>query len=121
MIEQELEARDYYTETNVFWVPSLARWGFLQSNAKVAVGTTLAVKNGKTLKYEFKGIGRLLDDALDAIEKENPRLKGVLEKDYARKQIDSALPSLIDLIAEIPFQHATLKAKDKMSTKQGVA
>lgn len=112
LIEGELEARDYYTEKNVFWVPALARWDFLQANAKVAVGTRLQVKNGKTWEYEFKGIGRLLDDALEAVEKENAKLKGVLEKDYARKQIDSALPGLIDLIAEIPFQHETLKAKD---------
>ncbi len=112
LIEQELEARDYYTEKNVFWVPALARWDFLQANAKVAVGTVLQVKNGKTTEYKFNGIGRLLDDALEAIEKENPKLKGVLEKDYARKQIDSALPGLIDLIAEIPFQHGTLHAKD---------
>ncbi len=112
LIAGELETRDYYTEKNVFWVPALARWDFIQANAKVAVGTTLQVKNGKVWKYEFKGIGRLLDDALEAIEKENPKLKGVLEKDYARKQIDSALPGLIDLIAEIPFQHQTLNAKD---------
>ncbi|SDW76562.1 type I restriction-modification system subunit M [Nitrosomonas communis] len=112
LIEQELEARDYYTEKNVFWVPALARWDFLQANAKVAVGTVLQVKNGKTTDYKFNGIGRLLDDALEAVEKENPKLKGVLEKDYARKQIDAALPGLIDLIAEIPFKHGTLKAKD---------
>ncbi|ANJ67876.1 restriction endonuclease subunit M [Halothiobacillus diazotrophicus] len=112
LIEQELEARDYYIEKNVFWVPALARWDFLQANAKVALGTLLEVKNGKTSVYEFKGIGRLLDDALEAVEKENPKLKGVLEKDYARKQIDSALPGLIDLIAEIPFEHGTLHAKD---------
>lgn len=112
LIEGELEARDYYTEKNVFWVPALARWDFLKSHAKVPLGTKLQVKNGKTWEYEFKGVGRLLDDALDAVEKENPKLKGVLEKDYARKQIDSALPGLIDLIAEVPFQHETLKAKD---------
>lgn len=112
LIEQELEARDYYTEKNVFWVPALARWDFLQANAKVAVGTVLQVKNGKTTEYKFNGIGRLLDDALEAVEKENPKLKGVLEKDYARKQIDSALPGLIDLIAEIPFKHGALHAKD---------
>lgn len=112
LIGEELEARDYYTEKNVFWVPALARWDFIQSHAKVAVGAKLQVKNGKTTEYEFKGIGRLLDDALEAVEKENPKLKGVLEKDYARKQIDSALPGLIDLIAEIPFHHGTLKAKD---------
>jgi type I restriction enzyme M protein len=112
LIEGELEARDYYTEKNVFWVPPLARWDFLQANAKVALGAKLHVKNGKTTEYEFKGIGRLLDDALEAVEKENLKLKNILEKDYARKQIDSALPGLIDLIAEIPFQHETLKAKD---------
>lgn len=112
LIEQELEARDYYTEKNVFWVPALARWDFLQGSAKVAVGTVLQVRNGKTSEYKFNGIGRLLDDALEAVEKENPKLKGVLEKDYARKQIDSALPGLIDLIAEIPFRHGTLHAKD---------
>ncbi len=112
LIEQELEARDYFTEKNVFWVPALARWDFLQANAKVAVGTVLQVKNGKVYEYKFNGTGRLLDDALEAVEKENPKLKGVLEKDYARKQIDSALPGLIDLIAEIPFKHGTLHAKD---------
>jgi len=112
LIAEELEARDYYTEKNIFWVPALARWDFIQANAKVALGTRLQVKNGKLFEYEFKGIGRLLDDALEAIEKENPKLKGVLEKDYARKQIDSALPGLIDEIAKIPFHHGTLKAKD---------
>lgn len=112
MIPGELEARDYYTEKNVFWVPALARWDFIQANAKVAVGTKLEIKNGKTTEYKFNGVGRLLDDALEAIEKENPKLKGVLDKDYARKEIDSALPGLIDLIAEIPFNHGTLKAKD---------
>ena len=111
-IAEEIEERDYYTERNVFWVPALARWDFLQANAKVAVGTRLTVRNGKVAEYEFKGIGRLLDDALEAVEAENPKLKGVLEKDYARKQIDAALPGLIDLIAGIPFEHETLKAKD---------
>ncbi len=112
LISEELEARDYYTEKNVFWVPALARWDFIEAHAKVAVGTVLEVKNGKTTEYKFNGIGRLLDDALEAVEKENLKLKGVLEKDYARKQIDAALPGLIDLIAEIPFHHGTLKAKD---------
>jgi type I restriction enzyme M protein len=112
LIPEELEARDYYTEKNVFWVPALARWDFIAANAKVALGTKLSVKNGKTAEYVFKGIGRLLDDALEAVEKDNPKLKNVLVKDYARLQIDSALPSLIDLIATIPFHHETLNAKD---------
>lgn len=112
MIEQELEARDYYTEKNVFWVPALARWDFIKAHAKVAVGTRLQVKNGKVFEYEFRGIGRLLDDALDAIEKDNPKLKGVLDKSYARWRVDQALPGLIDLLASVPFHHGALKAKD---------
>lgn len=112
LIEQELEARDYYTEKNVFWVPALARWDFIKDHAKVALGTKLEVKNGKSFEYEFKGIGRLLDDALEAIEKENPKLKGVLDKDYARRRVDEALPGLIDLMSTIPFAHASLHAKD---------
>jgi len=112
LIEQELEARDYYTEKNVFWVPALARWDFLKTSAKVANGTKLEVKNGKVFEYKFIGIGRLLDDALEAVEKENPRLKNVLDKSYARWRIDDALPGLIDLLATVPFKHESLHAKD---------
>jgi type I restriction enzyme M protein len=112
LIEQELEARDYYTEKNVFWVPALARWDFLKVSAKVAIGTKLEVRNGKTFEYKFTGIGRLLDDALEAVEKENPKLKNVLDKSYARWRIDEALPGLIDLLATVPFKHESLHAKD---------
>jgi type I restriction enzyme M protein len=104
LIEQELEARDYYTEKNVFWVPALARWDFLKASAKVAIGTKLEVKNGKTFEYKFTGIGRLLDDALEAVEKENPKLKNVLDKSYARWRIDEALPGLIDLLGHRALQ-----------------
>ena len=112
MIAQELEARDYYTETNVFWVPALARWDFLKDSAKLAIDTVLNVKNGAQDEYKFKGIGRLLDDALEAVEKDNPKLKGVLDKSYARWRVDDALPGLIDEFSKIPFNHGALKAKD---------
>lgn len=105
MLEQELGARDYYLEKNVFWVPALARWDFIRTNAKVANGTVLQVKNGKVFDYEFKSIGRLLDDALEAVEKDNPKLKGVLDKSYARWRVDDALPGLIDAFSDIPFNH----------------
>lgn len=113
MIEEELEHRDYYTEKNVFWVPALARWENLQNYAKVAPGTKFDVVNGKKTEYEFRSIAKLIDDALDRIEKENPKLKNVLDKNYARRQIEpSVLGQLIDEIAKIPFQHASLHAKD---------
>ena len=112
-IAAELEIRDYYTEKNVFWVPALGRWENLQNNAKLPPGTRIEIKNGKTEVYEMRSIGRLIDDALEAIEKDNPKLKGVLNKQYGRLQIDQAkLGELIDLIATIPFVHESLQSKD---------
>lgn len=112
-IMDELEVRDYYTEKNVFWVPQLGRWQTLQGNAPLAPGTEIEIKNGKKYTYTFRSVGRLIDDALDAIEKDNPKLKGILNKQYGRLQIDqSKLIELINLISEIPFSHATLQSKD---------
>jgi type I restriction enzyme M protein len=112
-IHQELEERDYYIEKNVFWVPALARWKTLQDSAKLPPGTEIEVTNGKKTAYRISSTGRLIDDALDAIERENPKLKGVLNKTYTQLQLDPAnLSSLIDLIATIPFEHADLHAKD---------
>lgn len=112
-IHAELEERDYYLEKNVFWVPALARWKTVQDSAKLPPGTEIEVKNGKTTTYKITSTGQLIDDALEAIEKENPKLKGVLDRRYTQLQIDPAnLGSLIDLIASIPFQHADLHAKD---------
>jgi len=69
-IQTELEIRDYYMEKNVFWVPQLARWETLQKSAKLPIGTEISIKNGKKEIYKITSIGRLIDDALDAIEKE---------------------------------------------------
>ena len=64
------EQKDEYLAENVFWVPKEARWSFLQAKAKQS------------------DIGKLLDDAMVTIERDNPRLKGVLPKDYARPALD---------------------------------
>ena len=64
------EDRDEYAGANVFWVPKKARWPHLQANAKQAE------------------IGKIIDEAMLAIEKDNPQLKGVLSKDYARPALD---------------------------------
>ena len=112
-IRTELEERDYYIEKNVFWVPAIARWKTLQDSAPLPPGTEIEIKNGKTSKYKITSIGKLIDDALDAVEKENPKLKGVLNKTYTQLQLpQESLIGLINLIAEIPFQHADLHAKD---------
>jgi type I restriction enzyme M protein len=109
----ELEERDYYTAQNVFWVPALARWKTIQDSAKLPSGTEIEVRNGKVSMYKITSLGKLIDDALDAVEKENPKLKNVLNKTYTQLQIEqSNLSSLIDLIATIPFHHGSLHAKD---------
>jgi len=112
-VADELEIRDYYTEEIVFWVPQLARWQTLRDNATLTPGTEIEIKNGSTHTYTFRSVGRLIDNALEAIEKDNPKLKGVLNKQYGRLQIDQAkLIELINLLSEIPFRHETLQSKD---------
>jgi type I restriction enzyme M protein len=106
-IEEELENRDYYTEKNIFWVPAAARWNYLQDNIRLSLGAKLP------LGGEFKGAGKLLDDTMELIEKENPKLKRILNKNYAQLQIEqNKLADLLDLIATIPFTHNKLKSKD---------
>ncbi len=78
------EDADEYRAENVFWVPKDSRWLHLQNKAKQPT------------------IGKVVDDAMVALERDNPRLKGVLPKDYARPALDKTrLGELIDLIATI--------------------
>lgn len=85
-IADELEDRDYYTADNVFWVPAEARWAHLAAHAKSA------------------DIGQRIDAAMVAIERENPRLKNLLNKEYGRERMRAVrLGELIDLIATIGF------------------
>lgn len=108
-VNAELEVRDFYTEKNVFWVPKEARWTYLQDNNKVVIGGELETETGKKLR----SVGQLIDNALEAIEKDNSKLKGVLNKQYTTLKIDqSKLAELIDLIATVPFNHATMNSKD---------
>ena len=89
------EDRDEYLAANVFWVPGEARWDFLQGKAK-----------------DVK-IGQLIDDAMSAIEGDNPSLEGVLPKDYARPSLDKPkLGQLIDLIATIGLGDGESRKKD---------
>jgi len=89
------EERDEYVAHNVFWVPKQARWSHLQAQAKQPT------------------IGKLLDDAMVAIERDNPRLKGVLSKDYGRSSLDQhRLGELIDLVGTIGLGDAANRSKD---------
>jgi len=89
------EDRDEYLAQNVFWVPKEARWPFLQGKAKQPE------------------IGKFLDDGMVAIERDNPVLKNILPKDFARPTLDKTrLGELIDLISGIGLGSKEQKAKD---------
>ena len=95
MVAEELEDRDYYIESNVFWVPEEARWENLRAAAKQT------------------DIGKRIDEALAVIETENPKLKGILDKRYARAQLpDGKLGELVDLVSTIGFGTDAGQARD---------
>ncbi len=89
------EDRDEYAADNIFWVPPTARWSHLQANAKQP------------------SIGKMIDEAMIAIEKDNENLKGVLPKDYARPALNAVmLGELIDLISGIALGAERGEARD---------
>ena len=91
----DLEDPDEYRAENVFWVPPEARWETLQRGAKQPT------------------IGQTVDDAMIAIERDNPSLKGVLPKDYARPALDKQrLGELIDLIGTIAMAGEGADSRD---------
>ncbi|HEM7578067.1 TPA: SAM-dependent DNA methyltransferase, partial [Serratia marcescens] len=89
------EDSDEYLAYNVFFVPEKARWTNLLNNAKQP------------------NIGKLVDDAMEAIEEDNPQLKGVLPKVYARQNLDATvLGELIDLVGDIALGDAKSRSAD---------
>ena len=89
------EDPDEYRGDDIFWVPPAARWPYLQSQARQPV------------------IGRLVDDAMTAIERDNPALDGVLPKDYARAALDQTrLGQVVDLVSNIKVGGAEAEAND---------
>jgi type I restriction enzyme M protein len=89
------EDRDEYTAGNVFWVPPNARWQKLLDHAKKP------------------DIGQTIDKAMDAIERDNPTLRGVLPKDYGRPSLDPIrLGELIDLVGTIGLGDEQARSQD---------
>ncbi len=89
------EDPDEYRAENIFWVPKDARWAYLQGKAKQPT------------------IGKMLDDAMVAIERDNPNIKGVLPKDYARPALDKQrLGELIDVIGTIGLGDKANRSRD---------
>ena len=91
------EDQDEYRAANIFWVPKEARWTHLKASAPQPT------------------IGKIVDDAMAAIERDNPSLKGVLPKDYARPGLDKErLGQIINLVSDIALGSAADKAKDTL-------
>jgi type I restriction enzyme M protein len=91
------EDPDEYRAVSIFWVPKEARWAHLKANAPQPT------------------IGKLVDDAMLAIERDNPSLKGVLPRDYARPGLDkSRLGQLINLVSDIALGAPADRAKDTL-------
>jgi type I restriction enzyme M protein len=89
------EDPDEYRAVNIFWVPKEARWSLLKANAPQPT------------------IGKLVDDAMEAIERDNPTLKAVLPKDYARPGLDKErLGQLINLVSDIGLGSPADRTKD---------
>jgi len=92
----DAEDKDEYLAENVFYVPPTARWQYLQYQ-----------------RAKLPSIGKDIDDAMEAIEKENPNLKGVLPKDYARPALDKKrLGELVDMIGNVGFNQQGHSSKD---------
>ncbi|MDF0666325.1 MAG: class I SAM-dependent DNA methyltransferase [Nitrospira sp.] len=86
---------DEYKAASIFWVPKEARWSHLKASAPQPT------------------IGTIVDDAMSAIERDNPSLKGVLPKDYARPGLDKQrLGQLINLVSDIGLGSPADRAKD---------
>src|ERR1051326_5810279 len=89
------EDKNEYTAEKVFYVPPSARWDWLQGRAKLPT------------------IGKDVDDAMDAIEKDNPSLRGVLPKVFAQEKLDKqSLGGLIDLISTAVLGTKEAQSKD---------
>ena len=89
------EDQDEYIAENIFWVPTEARWEHLRSQTRQPT------------------IGRLIDEAMIAIERDNPALKDVLPKDYARPALDkNRLGQVVDMVSNIKVGGAEARATD---------
>jgi type I restriction enzyme M protein len=94
-LKDALNDRNYYKEVNVFWVPEQARWNVILENAKQP------------------DIATRIDNALYEVEKENPKLEGIVERRYADAKLPAAdLGAVVDLVSSISFGNGRRQASD---------
>ena len=118
-IVDELEVEDYYTEKNIFWVPKAARWDTLKNKAMLPTGTVLWVDETTGKDVTLRSVSWLVDNALDEIEKTNPKLKGILNRISQYQLGNEVLTGLINTFSDANFSNPeyngeklNLKSKD---------
>lgn len=104
-IQSELELIEYYQEQNVIWVPKHARWTYLKETAALPIGDVLW-KDNKGKDVKLRSISWLVDNALDEIEKENPKLKGILNSISQYQLENDKLTGLINAFSDTSFSKA---------------
>ena len=101
-LTEELEQLDYYREANVFWVPKAARWATLKEKAVLPMGTVLwQDEAGKDVK--LRSVSWLVDNALEAIENSNAKLKGILNRISPYQLDNDKLLGLINTFSDTSF------------------
>ncbi|QKJ61150.1 class I SAM-dependent DNA methyltransferase [Serratia fonticola] len=103
-LRDELEAEDYYSEKNVFWVPKAARWDTLKSKATLPIGAVLWTDEGGQ-EMKLRSVSWLIDNALDEIEKTNPKLKGILNRIGPYQLGNDVLIGLINTFSDANFSN----------------
>lgn len=103
-IYEELEIIEYYQEQNVFWVPKTARWNTIKSIATLPIGSVIW-KNEKGEDVKLRSISWLIDNALDELEKENIRLKGILNRISLYQLENDKLIGLINSFSDTSFKN----------------
>lgn len=106
-IADELEDKDYYTEKNIFWVPKAARWETIKSKSILPIGTVLWTNEATGQEVKLRSVSWLIDNALDEIEKNNPKLKGILDRISRYELSNDVLIALINTFSEANFSNPT--------------
>lgn len=110
MLAEELEELDNYREQNVFWVPQGARWRTLREKAALPTGTVLW-QNQQGEDVKLRSVSWLMDNALDQIEKANPKLKGILPRISQYQLENEKLIGLINSFSDTSFSNPEYKGE----------
>jgi type I restriction enzyme M protein len=108
--KEELEINDYYKEANIFWVPANSRWQTIREKAVLPSGSIIW-QDSKGQDIKLKSVSWLVDNALEEIEKENPKLKGILNRISRFEVENDKLIGLINAFSDTNFTKPEFQGK----------